>query len=56
VLKNRNTNKELFVVIFQLIPTEDAEKEGAETPQAKFEEVHGGKSEQTTGGDDDDLD
>lgn len=56
VLKNRETNTELFVVIFQLIPTEDAKKEGAETPEAQFEAVHGGKAAETTGGDDDDLD
>ena len=55
MLKNRDTNTELFVVIFQLIPTEQAEKEGVETPEATFEKVHGGK-EQATGGDDDDLD
>jgi hypothetical protein len=56
VLKNRETNTELFVIIFQLIPTENAEKEGAETPHAQFEKVHSGKAEQTTGGDDDELD
>lgn len=57
MLKDRNTNTELFVIIFQLLPTEDAEKQGAETPKAQFEAVHGAKGEQqTTGGDDDELD
>lgn len=52
VLKNRETNKELFVVFIELRPTPEAKKEGAEDPEEKFEEVHGDKA--TTGGDDDD--
>lgn len=55
VLKDRETNKELFVVIFQLVPTEEAKKEGAETAEAQFEMVHKGE-EQTAGGADDELD
>jgi hypothetical protein len=46
VLKNRETNKELFVVVISL-PTDQAMKEGA--GGAKEEEAH-------TGGADDDLD
>ena len=42
VLKNRETNQELFVVVIELLPTEQAKKEGAEDPKEKFEEVHGG--------------
>lgn len=59
VLKNRDTNKELFVVVISLIPTEEAKKTGdAPDPKEKFEETHGKgeKKEQTTGGDDDELD
>jgi hypothetical protein len=47
VLKNRETNKELFVVVISLLPTDQAMKEGA--GGAKEEEAH-------TGGADDDLD
>lgn len=50
VLKNRETNKELFVVVISLLPTEKAKKEeGAEEPEEKFVEVHGGD---VKGGDD----
>ncbi|KAF1949941.1 DUF1769-domain-containing protein [Byssothecium circinans] len=59
VLKNRETNTELFIVNFQLIPTEEATKEaGVESAEEIFEEVHGRKKTetQTVGGDDDDLD
>jgi hypothetical protein len=52
VLKNRETNKELFVVVISLLPTEEAKKEGAKGPEEKFEETHNGKG----GDDDDDLD
>lgn len=58
MLKNRETNKELFVVSIQLLPTEQARKEGVEDPTAKFEEAHSeakGKAA-SAGGDDDDLD
>jgi hypothetical protein len=56
VLKNRETNTELFVLNFQLLPTEQAKKEGVQSPEVQVEKVHGGKEEQTTGGDDDELD
>jgi hypothetical protein len=49
VLKNRETNKELFVVNVELLPIEQAKKEGAEEPKEK--EVDG-----KAGGDDDELD
>ncbi|CAO2657131.1 Nn.00g032570.m01.CDS01 [Neocucurbitaria sp. VM-36] len=55
VLKNRETNKELFVVSIQLLPTEQAkEEDGVEDPEEKFEEVHGGDAGKEKGGDDDD--
>ncbi|OAL52747.1 DUF1769-domain-containing protein [Pyrenochaeta sp. DS3sAY3a] len=54
VLKNRESNKELFVVFIELRPTPQAKKEGVEDSEDKFEEVHGDKA--TVGGDDDDLD
>jgi hypothetical protein len=41
VLKNRETDKELFVVVIELLPTEQAKKEGAPVPEEKFEEAHG---------------
>jgi hypothetical protein len=53
VLKNRETNQELFVVVIELLPTEQAKKEGAEGPNEKFEEVHGGDKKE---GESDDLD
>lgn len=46
VLKNRETNQELFVVVIELLPTEQAKKEGAEDPKEKFEEVHGKEKEE----------
>jgi hypothetical protein len=49
VLKNRETGKELFVVVISLIPTEEAKKKGAKDPEEKVEEAH-------SGGKDDDLD
>jgi hypothetical protein len=50
VLKNRETNKELFVINVELLPTEQAKNEGAEKPKEKVEE------KVSEGGDDDDLD
>lgn len=41
MLKNRETNQELFVVVIELVPTEAAKKEGVEDAKEKFEEVHG---------------
>jgi len=41
VLKNRETDKELFVVVIELLPTEQAKKEGAPVPEEKLEETHG---------------
>ena len=61
MLKNRETNKELFVVLIQLVPTENAKKEGVEDSKEKFNEVHGDggekeKASEGAGGDDDELD
>ncbi|KAF2000185.1 DUF1769-domain-containing protein [Amniculicola lignicola CBS 123094] len=56
VLKNRDTNTELFVVNFELLPTEEAKKEGVEDPEEKLKEVHGDAKPMTAGGDDDELD
>ena len=53
MLKNRETGKELFVVVISLLPTEEAKKQGAEDPDEKFVEVHGSEAK---GGDDDELD
>jgi len=52
VLKNRETNQELFVVVIELLPTEQAKKEGAEDPKEKFEEVHGGGGKKEGGNSD----
>ena len=41
MLKNRETNQELFVVIIELVPTEEAKREGVEDADEKFQEVHG---------------
>jgi hypothetical protein len=51
VLKNRETGKELFVMVISLIPTEEAKKTGAEDPKEKFAEVHGSDAKEN-----DDLD
>lgn len=51
VLKNRETNQELFVVVISLLPTEKAKENGAETSDEKFEEVH--KEDASAGGDED---
>lgn len=63
MLKNRDTDTALFVVIFQLVPTDKARKEdGVLDAEKKFEETHGakGKEEENkevgVGGDDDELD
>jgi hypothetical protein len=54
VLKNRETNKELFVIVISLIPTEEAKKQdGVPDPEERFEEVH---YDDTQGRDDDELD
>lgn len=44
MLKNRESNQELFVVVIELVPTEEAKKEGVEGAKEKFEEVHGKES------------
>lgn len=49
MLKNRETNQELFVVVIELVPTEQAKKDGVEDAKEKFEEVHGTKDEDTNG-------
>ncbi len=35
VLKNRETNKELFVILIALVPTEEAKAEGVEDADEK---------------------
>ncbi|KAJ4406282.1 hypothetical protein N0V91_004736 [Didymella pomorum] len=40
-LKNKETNTELFVVVIQLCPTEQAVKDGAKSAEEEFQEVHG---------------
>lgn len=54
VLKNRETNKELFVVKIELVPTEEAKKEGVEAAEEMFEKVHGDEEKKKS--DDQDLD
>jgi hypothetical protein len=56
VLKNRETDQELFVVVIELLPTEQAKKEGAEGPKEKFEEVHGKEKKKEEENEDGDLD
>lgn len=55
-LKNKETNTELFVVVIQLCPTEQAVKEGAKSAEQEFEETHGkmaGSTAEAKGGDED---
>ncbi|EUC41496.1 hypothetical protein COCMIDRAFT_8809 [Bipolaris oryzae ATCC 44560] len=58
VLKNRETNQELFVVVIELLPTEQAKKEGVEDAEEKFAEAHGkeGEKEAEKDSKDDDVD
>ncbi|KAF2192194.1 DUF1769-domain-containing protein [Zopfia rhizophila CBS 207.26] len=58
VLKNKDTGTELFVIVFQLIPTEEAKKEeGVQNAEEKFEMVHGRNAkEESPGAYDDELD
>lgn len=57
MLKNRETNKELFVVSIELLPTEQANKEGVKDPAKKFQEAHSeDKAKASAGGEDDELD
>ncbi|KAK3217474.1 hypothetical protein GRF29_1g3196388 [Pseudopithomyces chartarum] len=52
VLKDRSTNTELFVVIFQLLPTEEAKKEGGvESAEEMLEKVHGDEKKAKNDGD-----
>ncbi|KAF2132445.1 DUF1769-domain-containing protein [Dothidotthia symphoricarpi CBS 119687] len=52
VLKNRETDQELFVVKIELLPTEQAKKDhGIATPEATFEKVHGGGTKAVDDGD-----
>ncbi|KAF2275778.1 DUF1769-domain-containing protein [Westerdykella ornata] len=53
VLKDRSTNTELLVVIFQLVPTEEAKEQGAQSPEEMFDSVHGGKEKADADGTDD---
>ncbi|KAF2641742.1 DUF1769-domain-containing protein [Massarina eburnea CBS 473.64] len=54
VLKNRGTNTELFVVIFELIPTEEAKNEaGVEGADEKFQATHGDAGKKGEAADDD---
>lgn len=46
MLKNRETNQELFVVVIELLPTDQAREEGAEDPKEKFEQVHGSEKKE----------
>lgn len=54
MLKNRETNQELFVVVIELVPTDEAKKEGVEDAKEKFEEVH--RNDKGKDGKENDLD
>ncbi|KAF2260414.1 DUF1769-domain-containing protein [Lojkania enalia] len=54
VLKNCETNTELFVIIFQLVPTEQAQKEGVQDPEEMVKEIHKEEDEAKEKADDDD--
>ncbi|KAI8938699.1 hypothetical protein NX059_004565 [Plenodomus lindquistii] len=56
VLKNRETDTELFVVSIQLLPTEQAKKEGVEDPEEKLNEVHGQDKAKASADDNGELD
>jgi hypothetical protein len=57
VLKDRSTNTELFVVVFQLVPTEEAHQAGAKSPEEMFKETHEKPVPgEDIDGDDDELD
>ncbi|KAF2845315.1 DUF1769-domain-containing protein [Plenodomus tracheiphilus IPT5] len=56
VLKNRETDDELFVVSIQLLPTEQAKQDGVEDPKEKSKEVHGQVEPRASGEVDDELD
>lgn len=51
MLKNRETNHELFVVVIELLPTEQAKKEGVEDAEEKFAEAHSKEGEKEAGKD-----
>lgn len=55
-LKNKETNTELFVVVIQLCPTEQAVKEGAKSAEEEFQEVHGQPLPKPEEKENDDLD
>jgi hypothetical protein len=63
VLKDRSTNTELFVINFQLLPSEEGKKAGLKDPEEMVKEVHGDDKKAgsdsdkgNAGGDDDELD
>ncbi|KAF2476680.1 DUF1769-domain-containing protein [Lindgomyces ingoldianus] len=58
VLKNRESDTELFVIVFQLVPTKEARrKDGVQCPEEQFEMVHGTEGKVgAVGEDDDELD
>ncbi|KAF1975613.1 DUF1769-domain-containing protein [Bimuria novae-zelandiae CBS 107.79] len=56
VLKDRSSNTELLVIIFQLIPTEEAKKElGIESAEDMVEKVYGGEKKETKAAESDDA-
>ncbi|KAF9699058.1 hypothetical protein EKO04_003300 [Ascochyta lentis] len=54
-LKNRETNTELFVVVIQLMPTDQGKTEGAKRPE-ELKVVHGKEGKEDKAGQEDDLD
>ncbi|KAH7120023.1 hypothetical protein B0J11DRAFT_73692 [Dendryphion nanum] len=60
-LKDKSTNTELFVINIQLVPTDQAKKEGVLDPEEKLKETHSTEKKKddegkAKGGEDDDLD
>ena len=55
-LKNKETNTELFVVVIQLCPTEQAVQDGAKSAEEEFQEVHGQPLPKPEEKENDDLD
>lgn len=52
-LKNKETNTELFVVVIQLMPTDQAAAAGVKSPEEEFKAAHGGEEAEA---ENDDLD
>ncbi|CBX94685.1 hypothetical protein IAQ61_009369 [Plenodomus lingam] len=56
VLKNRDTDRELFVVVIELLPNETAREQGVEDAEGKPNEIHGQHTDKASEEDDGELD